>query len=158
MAMELPPLENFSGDWENYEDELYQIFLDTVVNGRLTFQGLPVKSQYRPETNGKGFSFWHLISEGENEDDRTPDLRRCERIRWLSWLISHVDSVDEISWWENRRGTNTHVVLWLEVESFAVVLAKRNRYYLIKTAYMVKSRRERTFRKERDRFWASRKD
>lgn len=158
MTMELPPLEIFSGDWQSYENELYEIFLDTVVRAGIAFQGLPVKSQFRPETQGKGFSFWHLISEGENEDERTPDFRRCERIRWISWLINNVDSVEEISWWENRRGSNTHVVLWVEVERFAIVLAKRNGYYLIKTAYMVKSNREKSFRKERERFWRSRKD
>lgn len=158
MAMELPPLRIFSGDWQAYEDALYEIYLDSVVRAGITFQGLPVKSQYRPETKGKGFSFWHLISEGSREEDRTPDLRRCERIHWYSWVINNAETIEDISWWENRRGTNTHVVLWLESESFAVVLAKRNGYYLIKTAYMVKSKRERAFRKERDKFLATRKD
>ncbi len=157
MAMELPPLVPMFNPWQEYEDHLYQIFMDTVVNGGLRFKGLPVKSQYRPESKGKGFSFWHLISEGPNEDDRTPDLRRCERLRWFAWLIENAEKCDDLSWWENRRGRNTHVVIWHEAEEFAVVLAKRNGYYLIKTAYAVRSRREKSFRKERDKFWAAQK-
>ena len=134
MTDSVPPLEPLPGDWPTYEDKIYAIFMETIVNGGLIFRRLPVKSQYRPETNGKGFSFWHLISEGQVEEDRTPDMRRCERIRWFAWLIKHAEERQEISWWENRRGTNTHVVIWLEVEQFAVVLAKRKNYYLIKTA------------------------
>ncbi|MBA4721266.1 MAG: hypothetical protein H2067_09085 [Alcanivorax sp.] len=158
MAAELPPLEPMFNPWEDYENYIYQIFMDTVVNGRLRFQGCPVKSQYRPETNGKGFSFWHLISEGKKEEERTPDFRRCERVRWFSWLIENAATCDALCWWENRRGTATHIVIWHEAEKFAVVLAKRNGYFLIKTAYVVKSGRERAFRKERDNFWSSRKD
>lgn len=155
MAMDLPKLEPFAGDWQAYEDSLYAIYLETVVNGGLTFKGLPVKSQYRPETKGKGFSFWHLISEGQEEDERTPDMRRCERIRWFSWLIDNVDNYAEITWWENKRGQNTHIVIWLEEEDFAVILAKRNGYYMIKTAYIVKSKRALAFAKERAAFWKS---
>jgi hypothetical protein len=153
MAMGLPQLELMFSPWQAYEDHLYGIFLDTVVNGCLSFQGLPVKSQYRPETKGKGFSFWHLISEGDDELERIPCPRRCERIRWFAWVIENVSHCSEITWWENKRGPNTHVVIWLEQEQFAVILAKRNRYYLIKTAYVVKSKRETAFRKEREKFW-----
>ena len=157
MARDLPPLEEMFSPWQEYEDHLYQIFMDTVVNGSLRFRGLPVKSQYRPESKGKGFSFWHLISQGDKEDERTPDPRRCERIRWLAWFVENAASCHELTWWENRRGNNTHVVIWHESERFAVVLAKRKGYYLIKTAYSVRSRRENTFRKERERFWRAQK-
>jgi hypothetical protein len=153
--MNMPPIEIFDGQWPQYEDLLYDIFLQTVVRGGLTFNGLPVKTQYRPETNNKGFSFWRLISQGDSEDDRTPDFRRCERIRWIAWVIENVGGNEGICCWENKRGNKTHVVLWCEEEQFAVVLAKRTGYYLIKTAYIVKPNRERSFRKERDKFLRS---
>jgi hypothetical protein len=155
--MELPVLEPMFNPWDEYENYLYQIFLDTVVNAKLTFRGLPVKSQYRPETRGKGFSFWHLISEGETEEDRTPDFRRCERIRWLATFIQEAETTDSLYWWENKRGKDTHVVIWHEAEEFAVVLAKRKDYYLIKTAYIVKSGRRKTFKKEHEEFWQAQK-
>lgn len=150
--MSLPPLFPFSGDWARYEDELHAIYLETIVRTNLTFNGLPVKSQFRPETNGKGFSFWHIISEGPTEEDRTPDLKRCARIRWIGWIITHAKNHADLSWWKNRRGRNTHVVIWHEKEGFAVILAKRNNYYLIKSAYWVKSRRADDFRRERAAF------
>lgn len=38
--------------------------------------------------DGKEATFWHMIQEGRIEEDRTPDIRRCERIRWPK-PISH---------------------------------------------------------------------
>jgi len=55
------------------------------------------------------------------------------------------------------------VVIWAEQHDFAVVLAKRvsrdgPKFYLLKTAYCLKPHRKKTFARERDAFWQSRKD
>lgn len=81
-----PDLIPFEGEWGDYENKIYAEFLSDFVNRQVLFQGLRVKAPYRPETNGKHFSFWHIISEAphpsnKNEDERIPNLRRCERIR-----------------------------------------------------------------------------
>ena len=144
----LPELCPFHGNWPPYEDELFTIYLQTVARGQLTFQGCEVRCQYMPATKGKGYAFWHVISEGKVEDERTPDLRRCERIRWIAWFIANVDRDDRLVWWENRRGNNTHVVIWMASENFAVILAKRNNYYSLKSAYMVAKYRAEDFRRE----------
>jgi hypothetical protein len=148
----LPDLLPFNGDWASYEETLYSVFLETFVHGGPCFRDLPVKAQYRPETKGKGFSFWHVISEGRNEEDRTPDLERCARIRWIAWFIQHAETDRSLCWWENERKGNKHVVIWNEAECFAVVLAKRNGYYLLKTAYVVMKHRAEDFCRERREF------
>lgn len=155
--MPLPDLLDFTGDWNAYVDEVYQAFLDDIVNGNLVFQEMKISCQYRPPTMGKHFGFWHVISEGDEEEERTPDLRRCERIRWIAYLIANAVSSDEISWWENKRGRNTHVVIWHEMGNFVVILAKRKDYYLLKTAYCVQTNRSRRFIRERDKFWQNQK-
>ena len=149
----LPELIEFQGNWEQYIEDLYTIYENEIVFSGITFKGLPVKCQYRPPALGKGFGFWHIISNGPVEDDRLPDLRRCERIRWIPWLIRNVEHDDRISWWQNRRGSNTHVVIWVEIEDFAVILAKRSGYYLLKTAYVVAPHRKISFLREREKFW-----
>jgi len=151
--MDLPELVYFHGDWDRYVEELYEIYMREIVNGGLTFKGFPVKCQYRPSALGKGYGFWHVISDGSVEEDRIPDLRRCERIKWISWLIQNVENDSRITWWQNKRGSNPHVVIWIEAEDFAVILAKRSKYYLLKTAYCVSKRRKKTFQKERKRYW-----
>lgn len=164
-----PPLMPFTGDtdWSDYEDAIYGVYLETVAHARLVFLGAPVKVKRIPETKHKGYGFWHLISEApsqdnRNEDDRVPDLRRCERVRWVAWCIQNAGEPG-FSWWENERKGQTHVVVWAEEHDYAVMLGKRNtdqgvRYYLLKTAYCLRSHNVRKFERERDAFWAARKD
>jgi hypothetical protein len=158
---ELIALSQYDGNWSVYVKVIYQYYLDDVVNANLSYRNLPVRHQFRPLHDGKGFAFWHAISEGESEENRTPDLRRCERIRWIGWLIKHADSNDginnEVTWWENKRGSNEHVVLFLAEESYVVVLAKRKDYYLFKTAYCANPQRKKQLLRERDRYWISKK-
>jgi hypothetical protein len=161
---EPPALLTFEGDWCNYEDQVYEVFMDTFVRADVRFRGIRVKAQYRPETRGKGFSFWHVISEAphpgnRNEADRIPDPRRCERIGWIAWVIEQASNrADHFSWWENRRERDTRTVIWAERCDFVVVLAKRKGYHLLKTAYCdLKPHRKRSFEKERDAFWQSQK-
>ncbi len=154
MGLNLPELEEQFNPWEEYEDYIYKIFLETVVNNKnLTFQGFPIRCKYLPADKNKHFSFWHIISEGLEEENRTPDLRRCERIRWIAWVINNVE-YERISWWENRRGANTHIVILYEEEKYVVILAKRQNYYLLKSAYIISSdKRLERLKKERDNYW-----
>lgn len=154
-----PELLLFKGDWEEYENRIYQAFLDSFVRANIIFRGVPVKGQYRPATKGKGYSFWHVISETPHrdnrlEDDRVPDLRRCERIQWIGWVIDQAErGVEEVSWWENRRKGETRVVIWAEPWDYAVILAKRRGYYVLKTAFFgLKPHRRRSFEREKEKF------
>ena len=86
------------------------------------------------------------------EDDRTPDLRRCERIRWVRWVIENGDAHPEIDEWQNTRKNEVNTLLWFR-EEYLVVLAQRQDYWLLRTAYCTeKSGRIRQLRKERDAF------
>lgn len=157
---EPPALLPFEGDWPLYEEALYDAFLETFVRRNIKFRGRAVSAPYRPESRGKHYSFWHVISEAphpgnRNEEERIPDIQRCERIRWIAWAIEQADAgCDGLSWWENRRGRDTHVVIWAERWDFAVILGKRRDYYVLKTAYCgLREKRRRDFAKERDAFW-----
>ena len=163
-----PELMTWDGsDWQGYEDEIYTVYLKTVAHAKLRFRGEPVKVQFRPESKQKGYGFWHLISEApdqsnRNEDDRVPDLRRCERVRWVAWCIENANE-PEFSWWENERWNQPHVVIWAEAHDYAVILAKRITeegfsFYLLKTAYCLRSHNIRKFTKERDAWRKAQKD
>jgi len=158
---EPPELLEFEGGWPTYEEKLYTVFLETFVNAGLSFRGWPVRAQYRRATHGKHFSFWHVISEApdprnRNEEDRIPDLDRCRRLRWIGWVIG-LAGHPGVSWWENQRGRDTHVVIWAVANEFAVVLAKRKGYYTLKTAYCVSPRRRDVFQRECTAYWEKKK-
>jgi len=161
---EPPALLRFDGDWPSYEDAVYEAFLESFVRPSIEFQGCPVSAPYRPESRGKHFSFWHVISEAphpsnRNEDDRIPNIKRCERIRWIAWAIEQANTgQNNVSWWENQRGRDTHIVIWVERWDFAVILGKRQNYYVLKTAYCdLRPSRRQAFEKERAAFWQNQK-
>lgn len=161
---EPPELLPFDGDWPNYVEKLYEAFVESFVRPDVWFRGCRVTAPYRPESQGKHFSFWHVISEAPHpgnrrEEDRVPDIPRCERICWIAWAVRQADAgADGVSWWENRRGRDTHVVIWAEAHDFAVILGKRRDYYVLKTAYCnLRSGRRRAFEKEKRRFWHGQK-
>jgi hypothetical protein len=64
------------------------------------------------------------VQEGRVEDDRTPDLRRCERIRWVRWIIESAATHAEIDEWQISRETEINMLLWYRKE-YLVVLAQR---------------------------------
>ena len=133
----LPPLEelnNYGGDWKRYEAALYQFFRDDFVTSTPTFRARRVGLKRYPMTDGKEATYWHCISEGKSEADRTPDLRRCERIRWPRPCIEH--ETELMVWIEDRNGED-RVHLFLEPEGYVIVLAARNGYFTLWTTFYV---------------------
>lgn len=155
---ELITLDQYQGDWSSYVEVIYQHYINTIANGKLTYKNLPIRCQFRPLSQGKGFGFWHCISEGIEETVRFPDLRRCERILWIAWVIHQSEHNAHITCWKNKRGSNEHIVLFLEIENYVVILAKRKTYYLLKTAYCVNSQRKRQLIREREHLKKYHKD
>jgi hypothetical protein len=147
---DLISFNDFNGDWHRYEDGLYDVFQTDILRHDLRFRGAKVTARRNPEHERKWAGFWHLISEGRVEDDRLPDLRRCERLTWIRWIIENADSCAEIDIWENRRGRETNTLLWLQ-EEYLVILSARSQNFLLKTAYCTeRDHRIRDLRKERD--------
>lgn len=140
--------EDSQGNWDDYRQKLYEVFLNTIVN-KLTFLGLPVKCRYFQPIGEMYRCFWHLISEGSlHDEDRLPNMRRCERLLWIPHLINHYNHT-ELFCWENKRGQNNNTVLWLPPENYMIILSRRKDYYLLITAYPHDDRKAKTNEKER---------
>ncbi len=127
-------LDDFGGNWGAYEHELNRIFMCEIARASLEFRGLRIGCRRIPETAGRWASFWHLIQEGYVEEERTPDLRRCERLRWVRWVIENATTHSKIDEWQNRRQNRINTLLWYR-EEYLVVLAQRQGYWLLKTAF-----------------------
>ena len=131
--------EDFNGNWISYENAIYNIFKNDFINSQPFFQGQRVGVIKNPLYDGKESTFWHLISEGNIEDDRTPNIRRCERIKWPRSIIESGESEPIVKIWNNQRGKNKNTCLLLsfENENYLIVLLIRKGYFLLKTAYQV---------------------
>lgn len=145
----LPELLEFAGDWNAFVDAVYARFVEDLVQHQTHFRGVRVGVRHHPASCGKGHGFWHCVSEGGLEDARTPDLERCRRITWIRAIVENATR-PEVQHWTNQRGGETRHLLWFR-EEYLVVLAERQGYYLLKTAYPTnREHTKRKLRKERD--------
>ena len=151
----LPPLvllATYGGEWEKYLKALYSFFKQDFIDSRPSFRGSKVAHKRLPVIEGKEATFWHLISEGNVEQDRLPDIRRCERIRWPRPIIERCDE-GVIKIWENERKGQKRICLWLENHDYLVILAERKEYVLLWTAYLVtEPHRKRKLMKEYEEY------
>jgi hypothetical protein len=152
----LPPLvslTDYNGDWTTYLDALYTWFKQDFINNKPTFQGRRLGLKRQPLTLGKESTFWHFISEGKIEQNRTPDLRRCERIRWPKPVIEHVPN-PKLKWWITVKSNEERIHIWLEEEDYVVVLADRKTYLLPWTAFLItRKHTKKKLSKEYETYW-----
>lgn len=153
---ELLLLEDQEGNWERYVDEVFSIFHRDFIETQPRFQNKWVRCR-RDLIKGKEAAFWHCISEGPNENDRTLDVRRCERIGWVKAIIEHSLSPN-VNCWSARRKGEVRWLLWFN-EEYLVVLGERHRkrdnfqYMQLITTYCTdKKHRRKKLRKERDEY------
>jgi hypothetical protein len=160
IRLEACPGTDSTEKWKVYLDLIYKVFLKEIIDGGLQFNGLPVRCRYEPPCDDKHAGFWHLITEGPIEANRTPDLERCARIRWISWIIANANNPAVIRCWENirptDRGSKTRIPLWFVEGNFAVILEKRPGYFLLITSYCVRPHQAEKFEKEW-RAWEAKK-
>jgi FAD/FMN-containing dehydrogenase len=156
--------EDDHGDWPRYVERIHQQFLQDFVHSKPSWPNKEVRLKRHPEHDGKSATFWHMISEGENEQERTPDLRRCERIAWPKPMMNELQDLTEQStqqrvvWWcETRKGEVRYTVA-LEDFSYIVIVADRGNYVLPWTAFALTYEHEK--RKKRNawkRYWDGQK-
>ena len=159
---ELVLLENYKGNWNIYIEVIYKFFHKDFVESRPFFQNVPIFVRYHPSYEEKGVTFWHLISEGDQESERTPDLRRCERIRWPRSLIENANSLDIKIWetfrpWKNQKQRRINFAL--NNFGYLVVIAESSKGFNLITAYhLEKSHRREKLRREFESFSGQKKE
>ncbi|TSC57753.1 MAG: hypothetical protein Greene041619_998 [Candidatus Peregrinibacteria bacterium Greene0416_19] len=131
-----PDLVEYNGKWEPYRDQLYGIFHADFVASCPHFRGSKVVLGHQRVIDGKEWVFWHIIQEGEDEQNRLPNFRRCERIRWVRFVIENADG-GHVKVWENRRGRDTRICLCYGDWEYLVILTKRQTHLILVTAYPV---------------------
>ncbi len=151
-----PDLLRFSGSWPDYEEKLYRVFLRDFTRGKLHFRGKRVAYRKEPQTNGRYTTFWHIITQGPVQEEREPNLSRCERLPWVRWIIENADQCSDIDVWQNKRWNVRRFVfntlLWYS-EEYLVVLKSCEDYWFLTTAYCTSEDwRVRKLRRERDSF------
>ncbi len=162
-AINLPELilfEDYSGNWEKYIEAVYMVFKRDFVNVKPIFRGKRLALKRHPIFQDREYTFYHMTHEGKIEDDRTPDIRRCERIGWAKPTIENCDKWKLKVWPQIRNGKN-RLCIWLEMGSgepdYIMILDDRKDYILPWTAFVLNYEHEkRKKQKEYDEYIKSR--
>lgn len=133
---ELLFFDEFGGDFRSYIDAAYRIFKNNFISTQPVYEGLKVSVRRYPEVDGMHKTFYHITHEGEDEENRQPDVRRIERIRFPKFVIENCIH-DEILIWKNKRGRDERIVLFNDREDYIVILTDRGEYYMFITAYYI---------------------
>lgn len=129
-------LNEFGGDFHNYFNAVYSIFANDFIKTQPLFVGLKVAVRKYPEVDGLHRTFYHITHEGEDEENRTPDLKRMERIRFPKFVIEN-EQHEEILIWKNKRGKDERILLFNKAENYIIILTGRKEFYMLITAYFI---------------------
>ncbi len=133
---EIFTMVQFGGNFQEYFEAVYQVFVNDFVQNRPVFEGRRLGLKKHPLIDGKEYTFYHFTHEGTDEANRTPDLRRMERMPWPSPLINN-SKHKYLKVWRNQRGSHERILIFHEKEKYLVVLEDRGDYVLPWTAYLV---------------------
>ena len=129
-------LEEYQGNFKNYFNAVYQIFTAHFLKSNPHFEGIRVTAPRYPEVDGLSRTFYHITHQGEDEQNREPNIRRMERIRFPMFKIENHPHA-ELLVWGKEIGRDKRIHILNVAESYLLVLNRRNDYLLLWTAFYI---------------------
>ena len=121
---------------------LYMIFCRDIRDAELRYQGREVWF-FKEMDGGKEALFWHLttrknkvepiprrkknvfsVDQVTAEQERLPDLRRCERLPWVKPLIEHGNDPDVLAWDYEEGDRTIKTYVWIQAYDFVVIMKR----------------------------------
>lgn len=156
----LPELVNLEPDnWELTSNCLYYIFKEDLVINKPSFKGVPVNIRKFPYDDNKEEAYYHITCKDYiGDNNRVPDFRRCERIRWVRAFIENwnqcnncdLSECEGLKIWEEPYKNKIRVNILLKEQKYVVILEKRKNFYLLITAFYLDY--EHALKKKLDKF------
>lgn len=133
-------LEDFDGDASKYIEHLLSIFEKDFIKSNIVFRKEKVFYD-KKEVDNKPGAFVHITTETDRKTgERILSLRRCERLPWVKLMIENEEKPDVLVWSKDQKTKKrwvTRVSLFLEEQTFLVVLEKtKSGYFLITAIYI----------------------
>jgi hypothetical protein len=152
---ELVCLNDFGGNYQKYIDAVYAIFEQDLIKNRPKFGSYKLSLKSLPLFQQRSYSFYHLTHQGDNETERIPDLRRCERIGWVKPTIENTENWN-LKFWEQSRNGKSRLCIQLSVEDdvdYFVILDVRVNCVLIWTAFVAEYEHEKRKKEKEYQNW-----
>lgn len=143
-------LKLFGYDLEAYKERLYQIFKRDFIDNEVIFEGKRVDIIHQKFFENKERSFWHIISSGEEDANRTIDASRCASLPYAKSLIVEDGSCTKYKKWVkyHDKTKRDRYYIWCTEVNYMVILEDRGKYYKLITAYNVEEYNVRRYEKD----------
>lgn len=152
---ELLLLEDYGGNYERFIQAVYVVFQRDFVKYKTKFRGEELRLKRHPIYQDKAYTFYHMTHKGEDEQNREPDLRRCERMPWARPVIENCDAWNLKIWPQIRKGSN-RLCIWLDLEEepdYVIILDIRKDYKLLWTAFVLEYEHEKRKKQKEYEEW-----
>lgn len=143
-------LSDHGGDWETYIASLYKLFSENYIDHTVKYNAKNVNIITEKMIDGKVRSFWHIITEGQYDDNRIPNLDRCSKVHWARHIIEESGECIHYKTWikyHDKTGRNRYYI-WCDHLNYIVIFEDRHTHYTLITAYVVDKYREKKYKKE----------
>lgn len=149
----LPKLIEFDENKEpldKYIDGIYQIFVEEFINQGIYFKGERLGMKRLPKRDNKEATFYHIVSEGEDENNRNIDIERCARIKWPRAILA--SNYVGLKIWKNKRKNKKNLLIYFEEINYLIVIRLNPNEKLFWTAYPInkKHRKEKLLKEYHD--------
>ncbi|MBP3366027.1 MAG: hypothetical protein J6K96_03425 [Treponema sp.] len=141
----LPSIIEYDGNsgWEEYDAQIYSIYKQDFIDSKPVLHGKTVTVKHYPKIHEYEESYIHITCKNyDGTKNRDPDLRRCERIKWVRAFLEHYDCKKEctadcsgIKVWKEPYHSKDRIHFLFEEEKYMVVVEDRKRFYLLITAF-----------------------
>jgi len=159
---ELLEQDNFETDQE-WIDAAYDVFKKDFLDTIQTFQAKNIGAKRLPMYDGlyegKNGTFRHLMTTGNNEQERETVWERVSRVGWPRPMIERKGTHELRVWQNKRKSSGVSWVIALADFSYKVVLVPRRnsetgeQYFLLWTAYPMTFKNDRMkLKKEYERY------
>ncbi len=128
--------KDYQGNFKDYFEAVYKIFSEHFIKTTPYYEGVKVIAPRYPEVDGISRTFYHITHKGDDEQNREPDIRRMERIRFPKFKIENHPH-PELLVWEKEMGRDNRIHILNITESYLLVLNRRKDYLLLWTAFYI---------------------
>lgn len=123
-------LESYNGNYSQFIDKVYQVFKHDFIDSKPHVENLVFRLKLNPKYQDRAYTFYHMTHEGNDEKNRIPDLRRCERMPWYRPGIENTE-IFSLNFWEEERKGKNRICIWLEVNDDETINHWNNNYFII---------------------------
>lgn len=131
-------LPEFNGDYEKYEDFIFNKFKENYISGDVFFENSKIAFKIHPIVKGKHEAFWHMTSTND-QGTRLPDLNRYKTIDFPKHILDkcYPQLFECSKVWQKRYKSKERIILLCDELNYVIVLEIRLNYILFITSYPI---------------------